>query len=363
MEAMRRKPQLGEGLHPDDWLDLVAIGTVADIAPLRGENRRLVQRGLFRLNRPQRPGLLALYNEAGIKPGRVSAMTIGFVIGPRINAAGRLRSALLAYDLLSAPDAMRAAPLARQLNEINRERQDKTLQMQQWAEEMLDASPDDEPLLFAYDPRFEQGVVGLVASRLTEQYYRPSVVLQQGDEESHGSCRSIPEFHITHALEQCEDLLERFGGHAAAAGFTVANHNIEELGERLWQIAAEELADKELVAVLQVDTELPLSEATMELADALNVLEPTGEANEPPVFVTRRAEILERSPVGSEQQHLKLRLRNNDGVVEAIAFRWGDYIDLLPDVIDVAYNLEINEWNSRRSVQLNVRDIRTANGA
>jgi single-stranded-DNA-specific exonuclease len=232
--------------------------------------------------------------------------------------------------------------------------------MQQWAEELFDASPDDEPLLFACDPRFEQGVVGLVASRLTEQYYRPSVVLQQGEEESHGSCRSIPEFHITHALEQCEDLLERFGGHAAAAGFTVANHNIEELGERLWQIAADELADKELVAVLAVDAELPFSAATMELAEALNVLEPTGEANEPPVFVTRNAEILERIPVGTEGQHLKLRLRSGDGVAEAIAFRWGEHIDTLPEVIDVVYNLEINEWNSRRSVQLNVRDIRPA---
>src|SRR5690606_3560691 len=178
MEGVRRKQKGLDEWHPADWLDLVAIGTVADIAPLTGENRELVRRGLRQLNHPKRPGLMALYQVAKIRPGLVNSVTIGFIIGPRINAAGRLKSAMLAYDLLTAPDAMRAMPLATELNNLNITRQEKTRAMQLIAESAFPGDPSDEPLLFAANPEFEQGVVGLVASRLTEQYYRPSVVVQ-----------------------------------------------------------------------------------------------------------------------------------------------------------------------------------------
>lgn len=360
MEAQRRGYKGGEGWRPEDWLDLVAIGTVADIAPLRGENRYLVREGLKRLNDPQRPGLQALYGTAGIKPGRVDTVTIGFMIGPRINAAGRLRSALLAYDLLSAADQASAAPLAQQLDLLNQERQRKTLEMQAWAEENFAGDPEDEPLLFAADPRFEQGVVGLVASRLTEQYYRPSVVVQVGEHESHASCRSIPEFHITRALEACDDLLERYGGHAAAAGFTVLTENLEAVSERLWALAAETLAELDLVPTLEIDAELGLDQITLELAEALRRLEPTGEGNPPPLFATRGLLVKGRFPVGAEGQHLKLQLSDGITTVEAIAYRQGDQMESLAEVVDVAYHLEINEWNGARRVQLNLQDIRPA---
>lgn len=360
MEAQRRGYKGGEGWRPEDWLDLVAIGTVADIAPLRGENRALVQEGLRRLNSPQRPGLQALYGTASIKPGRVNTVTIGFVIGPRINAAGRLRSALLAYDLLSAPDQASAAPLAQQLDQLNQERQQKTLEMQAWAEESFAGDPEDEPLLFAADPRFEQGVVGLVASRLTEQYYRPSVVVQVGERESHASCRSIPEFHITHALEACADLLERYGGHAAAAGFTVLTENLEVVSERLWTLAAEALADLELAPTLDIDAELKLDQITLDLVKALQRLEPTGEGNPPPLFVTRGLIVKGRFPVGADGQHLKLQLSDGATTMEAIAYRQGDQLEVLPEIADVAYHLEINEWNGAQRVQMNLQDIRPA---
>jgi single-stranded-DNA-specific exonuclease len=362
MEAQRRGYKKGGHWHPSDWLDLVAIGTVADIVPLRGENRVLVKNGLKRLNKPRRPGLRALYGAAKVKTGSVSAVTIGFMIGPRINAAGRLHSAMLAYDLLSATDTEAAGRLANQLNELNRVRQQKTSDMQQWAEESMPGDPADEPLLFAADPRFEQGVVGLVASRLTEQYYRPSVVVQVGEGESHGSCRSIPEFHITRALEDCDNLLERYGGHAAAAGFTVLNENLERLQERLWELAAGQLADQELVPVLEIDAELPLGELSLDLADALAGLEPTGEANPPPLFVARGARIMERQRVGTEGRHLKLGLTDGGQPVEAIAFRWGELHDTLPEEVDVVYHLEVNVWNDRRRLQINVQDLRPAQG-
>ncbi|MBN1120253.1 MAG: single-stranded-DNA-specific exonuclease RecJ [Anaerolineae bacterium] len=358
MEAQRRGYTRGGEWRPEDWLDLVAIGTVADIVPLRGENRVLVSQGLKALNKPHRPGLRALYGEARIRPGQVTTTTIGFMIGPRINAAGRLRTAMLAYNLLTASDTKQGARLAEQLNNINRERQEKTFEMQEWAEALFPGEPDDEPLLFAADPRFEQGIVGLVASRLTDQYYRPSVVVQVGQGESHGSCRSIPEFHITEALDQCGDLLERYGGHAAAAGFTVQNSNIEELSERLWNIAAEELGDQELIPTLDIDAELTLKQASRELVEALDLLEPTGEANPLPIFLTCGLDVAERNVIGAEGRHLKLRLSDGDSTIEAIAYRWGDAIGDLPDRLDVAYHLEINEWNGQQRLQLNIQDMK-----
>ncbi len=361
MEAQRRGYR-AEGWHPDDWLDLVAIGTVADIVPLKGENRELVQRGLKLLNTPSRPGLNALYNTARIRPGTVNSTTIGFLIGPRINAAGRLQDAKLAAGLLATDDPKHAAQLANQLEALNRERQDKTQAMQQWAESQIPGDPDSEPLLFAADNRFEQGVVGLVASRLTEQYYRPSVVVQLGDEESHGSCRSIPEFHITKALEACDDLLERYGGHDAAAGFTVRNDNIEEFRDRLFGLALDSLLPHEtLQPTLQIDAELALHEADLNLIHQLERIEPTGEANPVPLFVSRNVYVHSRAFVGKEGQHLKLQLTNGTGeIVEAITFRYRDrFGEDIPDRIDVAFHMEINDYQGD-SVQLNIQDIRAS---
>ncbi|GAB4477706.1 MAG: single-stranded-DNA-specific exonuclease RecJ [Anaerolineae bacterium] len=359
MEGQRRGIKEARGWRPEDWLDLVAIGTVADIMPLEGENRVLVRRGLNRLNHPQRPGLLALYEAAEIRVGQVTSTTIGFAIGPRINAAGRLRSAMLAYDLLAAPDIESARPLAKKLNDINRDRQEKTRQMQERAEEVM-TSPASRHLLFAADNHFEQGIVGLVAGRLTEQYYRPSVVVHIGDDESHGSCRSIPEFHITQALDRCSDLLERYGGHAAAAGFTVRNQHISTLEQRLTEIAEDVLTGRELAPLLEIDAEISLRDITPDLMAALDRLEPTGEGNPQPIFATRGVTIRRRQVVGANGQHLKLRLEQDGAWKDAIAFRRGDQIENLPERVDIAYQLERDEWNGRQRIQLYARDIRPA---
>jgi single-stranded-DNA-specific exonuclease len=359
IEAQRRGFVGVDTWNPDDWLDLVAIGTVADIAPLQGENRKLVREGLKRLNTPQRPGLRALYGVAGIKPGAVNTITIGFMVGPRINAAGRLQSAYDAAKLLTADNVRDAAPLAQKLESLNEARQYKTREMQEWAQEMI---PDvaEQPLLFASDSRFEQGVVGLVASRLTEEYYRPSVVVQIGDEESHGSCRSIPEFHITEALDECADLLERYGGHAAAAGFTVRNDNIEYLQARLLELAGVQLAGKELYPALQIDGELMLNQCTLETAHELAKLEPCGEANRQPLFMTRGVMVCNSQQIGKDGRHLKLEFTQNSPPIEAIAFRMGEEQGNLPGQADIAYHIEANEWNGQRRLQLNIKDIRPA---
>ncbi len=365
VRALLHKPphsRVAPPFDPEEYLDLVALGTVADLVPLTGENRAMVIRGLQALNRAERPGVRALLQVAGIAPGACDAEGIGFGLGPRINAAGRLDNARLAYDLLTAEDDATAAALAEQLQKLNRDRQEKTADMQGIAAEkagVTDGAPPP-PLIFAADADFHQGIVGLVASRLTEQFYRPSVVVQLGAEESHGSCRSIPEFHITHALDQCAGLLVRHGGHAAAAGFTVRNECIEELGARLLEIAGDELGGQELTPRLEIDADtVPLGELTLSLAEELNRLEPTGMGNPRPVLATRRVRAVSARPVGNEGKHLSFRVwEEGRPPVSAIAFHRGERCDAVNNrEVDVAYHLQINEYNGLRSVQLNVQDI------
>jgi single-stranded-DNA-specific exonuclease len=345
--------------QPDSCLDLVAIGTVADLAPLQGENRALVRRGLGLLNQPARPGLYALYKEVGLRPGEIDSSAISYALGPRINAAGRLEHANLAYDLLTADEPSMADAAAQQLQQINQRRQQLTEEMQAAAEGLALPNPqaiDETPLLFAADPGFLAGIVGLVASRLTEAYYRPSVVVEKGEEESRGSCRSIPEFHITHALDECADLLTRYGGHAAAAGFTVPNENLEALGERLTDIARAQLGGLDLTPALDIDAEFDLHDLSGDLLRALQDLEPTGEANPPPLFVSRDMEVLDHRLIGREESHLKITLSDGRAVWDAIAFRQAHRAGDLAGHIDVVYHLEVNEWGGQQRLQLNVQD-------
>lgn len=348
-------------LQAEDLLDLVAIGTVADLAPLnKYENRMLVKRGLKVINELRRPGIRALAEVADLKPGRISAMNIGFAIGPRINAAGRLDSAMLAYDLLATEDDTEAYALARQLNTLNIERQDLTREAQEMIRSQLDAEPEFEaPLIFASDSRFRPGIVGLVAGRLAEEYYRPAIVMEEGETESRASCRSIPQFDITRALDECAALLVRHGGHAQAAGFTVINENIPLLKARLLEIAHSQLADQDLQPTLEIDAELAPDQISLMLAEELTLLEPTGHMNPVPIFATRGLRVVDSRFVGKENQHLKLRLRTPDGeILDAIGFRLAELAPRKGDSVDVAYTLDINEWNNTRSCQLNLQDIR-----
>ncbi|MAU09276.1 MAG: single-stranded-DNA-specific exonuclease RecJ [Anaerolineaceae bacterium] len=344
----------------DDLLDLVAIGTVADIMPLNTPmNRNLVRRGLEVLNTAQRPGIQALLEVAGVKPGQATAMTIGFGLGPRINAAGRLDSALTAYKVLSAPTLKQARIYAEELQHLNSERQTLTRDAQRRIQAYIeDSGLGEGNLLFAADNAVSPGIVGLVAGRLTESYYRPAVVLDQGDTESHASCRSIPEFHITHALDACAELLVRHGGHAAAAGFTILNENIDRLQSRLMEMAEAELAGRELLPELAIDMELSMRQLSMALIEELSVLEPTGNGNEQPIFLTRNVRVVESRTVGADGQHLKLRVAaDNEPPIDCIGFRLGHWNDNMPDYLDVAYCLEVNEWHGRRNLQLNLKDV------
>lgn len=360
--AEQREPLLPQppALAERDLLDLVALGTVADLAPLLGENRSLVQRGLAELNKPRRPGIQAMLAEAKLAPGKVDATAIGFVLGPRINAAGRLDSASRSYDLLAAPDALTAGPLAAALSELNRERQAKTQELVALAKDRIGEASAERYLYLVVDRNFHPGIVGLVAGRLAEEFYRPALVAEEGDAETHGSARSIPEFNITAALDECRELLVRHGGHAAAAGFTVKNENLDALRARLEQAAAAELAGKDLTPALAIDAEVALEKFDYALVEQLARLEPCGYANPQPVFATRDLIVTSARQVGADRKHLKLALRDprTNAFWDAIAFRMGDWYGELPHRVDLAYTVEINEFNGRRSLQLNVKDIR-----
>ena len=359
LRANRQVPLPGSApLEEEELLDLVALGTVADLAPLTGENRALVIRGLERLNTAPRPGLDALMRLAGVHQGRVSATTIGYVLAPRLNAAGRIAHAKLAYQLLTVQYPGEAEHLARQLDELNRQRQQLTAEALDKARAAVIAEGVDRPLLFVADPSFPPGVVGLVASRLAEEFYRPAIVVEQGTEESRGSARSIPEFHITQALDDCADLLLRYGGHRAAAGFTVRTEDLPALKARLTALAEEALEGIDLTPTLEIDADVPLREMNGQIWHALQDLRPFGEGNPEPLFVSRRVRVRHQRAVGSDGAHLKLLLSDGNTVWDGIAFRQGDWADHLPDYVDIAYHLQINEWGGEKRLQLNIQDIR-----
>lgn len=343
-------------------LDLVALGTVADLAPLVGENRVLVKKGLRQIQQTTRQGLFSLAAVSEVAIQKVNAGHIGFMLGPRLNAAGRLKEALASFELLTTTDVFRAGELAQQLDMQNRERQRITREMQARAEEIALSDDPDAFLLFAADENFNSGVVGLAASRLTEKFYRPAIVASQGEEETRGSCRSIPEFHITDALDQCADLLVRHGGHAAAAGFTVRNENLPELVARLKTIAGEKLSGSDLKPTVTADAEVSLAELRPELYEkALKYLEPTGYGNREASFVVRNVKVRSSRIVGADGKHLKMSLEDEKGVAhDAIGFRLGDWHKSMPARVDVLFTYEINEYNGRISYQLNLKDLKPA---
>ncbi|HBG73886.1 MAG: single-stranded-DNA-specific exonuclease RecJ [Chloroflexi bacterium GWB2_49_20] len=348
------------GFIKDDLLDLVALGTVADLAPLAGENRSLVRQGLRQLRQTQRQGLFSLAAVTGLDLKNINASNIGFGLGPRLNAAGRLDSALAAFKLLCSTDIFESGQLAQTLEIQNRDRQQVTRSMQAQAEKMVLEEDPDAFLLFAVDPDFNAGVVGLAASRLSDIFYRPAIVACIGETTTRGSCRSIPEFHITEALDQCADLLVRYGGHAAAAGFTVENAKLPELKKRIKFIAEKQLSGLELHPLLCADAEISLTELNSRLLEQLAWFEPTGYGNPEPVFVTRGVRVASSRAVGSDGKHLKLNVTDGYSHFDAIGFRLGDLQPTLPTYVDLLFTFELNEFNGRKNFQLNVRDLKSA---
>jgi len=342
-------------------LDLVALGTIADIVPLTGENRILVSAGLERLNATKRPGLTALKRVAQ-SPARLGTYEVGFQFAPRLNAAGRLETAEDALRLLMARDLAEALPLAQNLDTRNRERQKLERSI---AEEVIGAvrsrfNPQADFVIVEGNLSWHIGVVGIVASRVLQQFYRPAIILGGDGVALRGSGRSMPGLDLAAALRDCSDLLLRQGGHAMAAGVSLLPANLDAFRTRLNQLARSAFKPDELQPPLRLDAEVSLADVTLDCLAALDQLKPTGQGNPPVQFLARNL-VQQRPPqrMGADRQHLKLWITDGATTHEAVWWRAGN--ESLPDSrFDLAFAPQVNDYNGRRMVQLKVLDWRPA---
>jgi single-stranded-DNA-specific exonuclease len=348
------------------FLKMVAIGTVADVAPLVGENRTIVALGLADLPKATNPGLRALMEVAGCGDGRSMTSTdLGFRLGPRINAAGRMDAARTIVELFETTEASVARSLAQHLEERNRERQAVQREIVKLAFAELEATKDSSAgrhvAVIAGDG-WHRGVIGIAASKIAERINRPCVVISLDAEMGHGSARSIEAYHLLNGLTECADLFERFGGHSHAAGLAIKREHIAELRRRLNEHAASNLSDEDLVPLLHIDAELPSEALTLKLAEELRALEPYGAGNPRPVFMTRNLRVM-GEPRIMKERHYKLRLMGQDGhSLEAVWWDGVEEAERTPrpdDSIELAYSLEPNTWQGVTRLQLNVKDMRT----
>ncbi len=345
---------MGRTLDTSAFIDLAALGTVVDVAPLFDENRRIVTDGLAQMQRGLRPGLEALAGVSGTAAERFTAETLGFAIGPRMNAAGRMAHANIALELILARDPMTARNLAEQLDALNRQRQSQTEEAMAIAEELLGTS--DDPLVMVAARDISPGIVGLVASRLADRRNRPAIVLSKGAEESRASARSVPAFDIVAAIRKEKDLLVRHGGHRAAAGFTVRNEHLDLLRERLINTAAEQLGAEPPSKLIEVDAEARLGDLNGLEIKGLMRFEPCGQGNRKPVLLARGVQLKDARAVGADQSHLKLVVKDGPVTWRGIAFRQA--AAELDGKVDIVFSLQ-RDWRGD-GVELEVLDIAPA---
>jgi len=337
------------------YLDLVALGTITDLVPLVGENRWLVREGLKALQRTSRPGLHYLMEEAGLRGRAVDVWAIGWVLGPRLNAAGRLAHASQALRLLLTPDEREARALAQELCRLNQERQKLTDAALALAYELLGEGPQ-EPIVLVGHQDISLGVVGLVASRLCDELYRPTFVYAQSQELVRASGRSIPELDLASLLRSCGGLFLKFGGHRQAAGFTALSSRLPEIREALLEGASKALADVTLTPVLHIDAHLPLRSLRGDLMPWLQKLAPHGPGNPEPTFLARRVEVVHARPAGPEARHLRLKLKDGDVVWPALVQGLGSYAPSPGQRVDIVYSL-VPAMEGRGALELRIHDM------
>jgi len=341
----------------DKFLDLVALGTIADMSPLLGENRYLVKRGLDLLRLGQRPGLCELVRRAGLGLESITAETVSWVLGPRLNSAGRLDEAIPSYDLLVTKDVAEAGRLAEELERRNVERQQLTKSVLSSVRAIIQETEVTSPVLFAGGEEYPPGVVGLVAGKLVEEFYRPVCIIKKGDGMCRGSARSIPEFDLMTALEQCADLLIEFGGHSRAAGFTVSSQKLPEFESRMRDLASRQLRGLNLRPHITIDAEVPLSSLNRSVYDTIQQLAPFGVGNPVPVLLSRRVRLVESRRMGGDGEHLHLKLRDKSAVWQAVGFGLGRLESGLGPYVDVVYDFDLDRWRGEERLRLNLLGV------
>jgi len=347
---------IGKEEQVDELIDLVALGTVADMVPLLGENRYLVKQGLKLINTTPRLGVREMLTQAGLPIGSLDTDTISWVIAPRLNAAGRLEHAMTSYELLMTDSLEEAHTLTMWLEGKNAERQRLTDKVLAKAREQVLAQ-GISPLLIASDSDYPAGIAGLVAGKLSGEFYRPTIVIKTGELVSSGSCRSIPEFDIILALNQCRHLLSQFGGHPQAAGFTLLTKNLARLRQALLPLAANQLAGVDLRPHLDIDAEVTLPDLTGDTFQTIQQLAPFGQGNPLPTFLSRRVEVIDCRTIGSNGEHLRMKLKQGGSVWEGVSFGMGNYLSEASSPLDIVYNLEIDRWGGEERLRLNILDF------
>ena len=350
---------LGREQLLDGVMDLVALGTVADMVPLISENRYLVKEGLKRLNTAPRLGIREMMAQSGLIEGNLASENISWVIAPRLNTASRMDHAMPSYELLMTDSLEKAQQLVSWLEKKNTERQQLTRKAVAEAREQVFAQ-GVLPLLMVSDERYPAGISGLVAGRLAEEFYRPAVVVSLGKRVCSGSCRSIPEFNIIEALSRCGDIFSQFGGHAQAAGFIVPTRNLSLLHDRLLEMAVGQLVGVDLRPRLDIDAETTLSTLTGDTYESIRRLAPFGQGNPLPTFLSRRVEVVDSRTMGNNGDHIRLKVRQEGSVWDAVGFGMGPEQPKVNDLIDIVHNLEVDHWGGQATLRLNMLDFAPA---
>jgi len=345
-------------------LDLVAIGTIADMVPIDGINRALVRDGLRVIAQGKRRGIVELCRKSGINLATVTTDQVAYKLAPRINAAGRMGDPQLALALLLADDPVTAARLAGELDALNDRRKAESARVHREAEMMISLRPEliERPLLVLSNPSWPGGLLGPLASQLVERYRRPVVVLRESGEQSHGSARSVPGFDVTAALERARELLTRFGGHGQASGITLPSNRLPELTAVLETALAESGVPVPFQPELRLDADLPGDNLTITTVEALDLMQPFGVGNEQPLLRVRDVAVRKYDVVGIDRSHLRVQLGLPGGMANAIAFGMADRSQELIHArrIDVAVGVRVDEWNGRRRMEIEIKDFRAA---
>lgn len=337
----------------EKWLlDLVSLGTVCDVVTLRDENRMHVFWGLKVLSQTRRPGLKALMTVAGVRPETVNARSLGFALGPRMNASGRMETAQYALNLLTSKDSSEALRIARQLDEMNKARRAEQNDIFEAAKLQAEQYIDD-PVLVLSSPGWNHGIVGIVAAKLLEKYHKPTFVLEEMGEESKGSARSYGGFSAADAIRSADDIITKGGGHTLAAGVTLPTANIPAFRKRVNDFyRSQKLKDQAALLLPQADVEAELHELAEELVDAIATLEPFGHGNPQPILKTMDVVVKNQRRMGDSGQHVKLTVEQNGRAVDMLAFSAPEHFFVeVGTKVTVWYTIDINEWNGRRSVE------------
>lgn len=346
-------------------LDIVALGTVADVVPLVGENRILVKAGLSKMQVQPNRGIEALIDVAGLKDRKITAGHIGFTLAPRLNAAGRVAHATRAVELLTTPSQEEAYEIAEELQETNLERQALERDIHEMArQDVLKQGSDADYVVVVGGQDWHPGVIGIVASRLVEEFYKPTLVISIKDGIGKGSCRSIDNCNIYEALQSAEDLLIQFGGHQAAAGFSIKEDKIPALRDRLTQYCKEHLAETDYLPIVDIDSQVVIDDIDVPLIEEIETLEPYGMANPTPVLALEEATISDLFLMGQQKKHAKVLLEREDSTIDAIAWNRPDlHASFFPgDRVKVAFTVQKNEWNGHVSPQLMIQDMALLEG-